>query len=376
MMAVGIFRSWADVLEAAAMTTERKRGGGGGGGSGQGQGSSVNLATNVSSLRAFAAQQALAVSATWAENEHGGWFARAWSDSGGWCGTVSNASIWWNNAYAILADIPPLNTGAGAGSSSGGNGTAARDKLVKSLTEAIYTDAGVTFTNNTGHSSYQDAWWAAAMYQYEALGLRGHQDLALAIWQRHSLALHSEQFPFDLSGTWSSADVWSKDGRDGCGGWEGGYCLHNTWTHTASLWGIIALAGAEFTKQGLTVRPQLAQPRYTITSPLLGAVKTTDSKFAGWWMPTNGSSTTVPNASTSGSSSGWQRSMTLIFAAEDRAAFARDGSILAVNGRAVAGAWSQPQVVVPLPTSGGLCWCVQPTLNHAWCGTVLPARCI
>ena len=54
-----------------------------------------------------------AVSATWEEAEDGGWFARAWSHQSGWCGTVANASVWWSNAYAILADIPPLNsTGA------------------------------------------------------------------------------------------------------------------------------------------------------------------------------------------------------------------------------------------------------------------------
>ena len=87
-------------------------------------------------------------------------------------------------------------------SSTDGNGTAALDKLVKSLRDALYTDAGVVFTNSSVHASYTDCWWAAAMYQYEALGLRGYQDLALATWLRHSLALHSEQFPTDLSGVW------------------------------------------------------------------------------------------------------------------------------------------------------------------------------
>lgn len=69
--------------------------------------------------------------------------------------------------------------------------------------------------------------------------------------------------------------------------------------------------------------------------------------------------------------------MTLIFAAQNRAAFASNGSILTVNGRAVAGAsWSEPQVVVPLP-AGGLCWCVHPKPSDTtWCGTVLPAHCI
>jgi len=342
-MAVGIFRSWADVLEAATMASN-----------------SGGLAANISTLRAFASQQEQVVSVMWDENENGGWFPRAWSNSTGWCGTVANGSVWWSNAYAILADIPPLN------------GTAAREKLVKSLSEALFTDAGVVFTNNTVHGSYTDAWWAGAMYQYEALGLRGHQDLALATWQRHSLALHSEQFPADLSGIWSSSDVWSKSGTAGCGSWEGGYCLHNTWTHTASLWGIPALAGAEFTQQGLLVRPQLDQPRYTIQSSLFGAVKASDNEFAGWWLPMNGSSSTAANGG-----AGWQRSMTLIFAAQTRAAFASGGNTLAVNGRAVAEAWSQPQVVMPLPASGGLCWCVQPKPNDdAWCGTVLPAHCV
>jgi hypothetical protein len=373
MMAVGIFRSWADVLEAVTMTGSKGVGVSSGG---QGQ-SSTDLTTNISSLRSFASQQERAVSATWDENEHGGWFARAWSDSGGWCGKVSNASVWWSNAYAILADIPPLNNNASSSKSNTGNGkgTAASDKLVKSLSEALYTDAGVVFTNNSVHGSYTDAWWAGAMYQYEALGLRGHQDLALATWQRHSLALHSDQFPFDLSGVWSSSDVWAKDGHSGCGSWEGDYCLHNTWTHTASLWGIPTLVGAEFTQQGLIIRPQLDQPSYTIRTPLLGTVKTTDSKFAGWWMPLNGSSTAALNASSIGSNGGWQRSMTLIFAAQNRAAFASGGSILTVNGRKVAGAWSKPQVVVPLPASGGLCWCVQPKLDGTWCGTALPAHC-
>ena len=364
-MAVGIFRSWADVLEAVTMASN-----------------SGGLAANISALRAFASQQERAVSATWDENENGGWFARAWSNNTGWCGTVANSSVWWSNAYAILADIPPLdgtvvisransstnNTGRDGGGSGGG--TAARDKLVKSLSEALFTDAGVVFTNHSVHSSYTDVWWAGAMYQYEALGLRGHQDLALATWQRHSLALHSEQFPTDLSGIWSSADLWSKSGTGGCGSWEGGYCLHNTWTHTASLWGIPALAGAEFTQQGLLVRPQLDQPRYTIQSSLFGTAKANDNEFAGWWMPMNGSSI-VAN-----SGAGWQRSMTLIFATQTRAAFASGGSTLTVNGRAVSEAWSEPQVVVPLPASGGLCWCVQPKPNNAWCGTVLPAHCV
>ena len=372
MMAVGIFRSWADVLEAATMTDSK----GVDGGSSQGQNSSGGLTTNISALRAFASQQERAVSATWDENEHGGWFARAWSSSTGWCGTVTNASIWWSNAYALLANIPPLNTSANSKSNTGGGGTSARDKLVKSLSEALYTDAGVVFTNNSVHSSYTDAWWAGAMYQYEALGLRGHQDLALATWQRHSLALHSEQYPADLSGIWSSSDLWSKHGTSGCGGWEGGYCLHNTWTHTASVWGIPTLAGAEFNQRGLIVRPQLDQPRYTIRSPLFGAVKASDNEFAGWWMPMNGSSAAAPNASRSGSNGGWQRSMTLIFAAQNRAAFASSGSTLTVNGRAVAGAsWSEPQVVVPLPASGGLCWCVQPKPNDTWCDAVLPGFC-
>ena len=68
--------------------------------------------------------------------------------------------------------------------------------------------------------------------------------------------------------------------------------------------------------------------------------------------------------------------MTLIFAAQDRAAFASGDSILTANGRAVAGAWSEPQVVVPLPASGGLCWCVQLKPNDTWCGAVLPAHCV
>jgi hypothetical protein len=102
--------------------------------------------------------------------------------------------------------------------------------------------------------------------------------------------------------------------------------------------------------------------------------------FAGWWMPMNGSSTASHNNASGGggggSNRGWQRSMTLVFAAQTRAAFASGGSLLAVNGRVVAAAWSKPQVVVPLPASGGLCWCVQPSLSHGWCGTVLPAHCI
>lgn len=177
MMAVGIFRSWADVLEVVAMADSKRdvvgSSSGGGSGGGKGRSSRMDVATNISSLRAFASQQELAVSATWEENEHGGWFARAWSDSGGWCGKVSNASVWWNNAYAILADIPPLKNDAAVvihsyTNTTVGNGVAAtaRAKLVKSLTEALYTDAGVTFSNNTAHSSYSDVWWAAAMYQY------------------------------------------------------------------------------------------------------------------------------------------------------------------------------------------------------------------
>ena len=242
---------------------------------------------------------------------------------------------------------------------------------MKSLSEALYTPAGVAFSNHSARASYNDVWWAGAMYQYEALGVRGYQDLALATCQRHSLALHSEQFPTDLSGIWSSSDLWAKNGNPGCGGWEGGYCLHNTWTHTASLWGIPALAGAEFTQHGLIIRPQLNQSRYIIRSPLLGVVKATDSEFAGWWKPLTGSST-----ATSGSNGGWQRTMTLIFAAQERAAFASNGSILTVSGKAVAKAWSEPQVAVPLPASGGLCWCVHPKLDDAWCGTVLPAHCV
>lgn len=365
MMVVGIFRSWADVLEVVSKT----------GNKGTVGGRSVGLSTNISSLRAFASQQERAVSATWDETENGGWFARAWSASSGWCGKVSNASVWWSNAYAILADIPPLNTSANNRGNIGRNGTAALDKLVKSLHTALYTDVGVVFTNNSIHASYSDCWWAGAMYQYEALGLRGHQDLALATWQRHSLALHSEQFPTDLSGVWSSSDVWAKDGQSGCGGWEGSYCLHNTWAHTASLWGIPALAGVEFTQHGLIIRPQLDQPRYTIRSPLLGAIKGADSHFAGWWMPLNGSTAANPDASSSGPSGGWQRSMTLVFAAQTRAAFASGGSILTVNGHAVAAAWTERQVAVPLPTIGGLCWCVKPKSSDTWCDAVLPARC-
>ena len=116
--------------------------------------------------------------------------------------------------------------------------------------------------------------------------------------------------------------------------------------------------------------PQLDQPRYTIQSSLFGTAKANDNEFAGWWMPMNGSSI-VAN-----SGAGWQRSMTLIFATQTRAAFASGGSTLTVNGRAVSEAWSEPQVVVPLPASGGLCWCVQPKPNNAWCGTVLPAHCV
>ena len=268
MMAVGIFRSWADVLEVVTMTDNKSAVISGG----HCRSSSKDLTTNISSLRAFALQQERGVSATWDENEHGGWFARTWSDSSGWCWKVSNASVWWSNAYAIFTDIPPLNNSKKSNT----------DKLMKSLSEALYmyTDAGVIVSNKTVHGSYTDAWWAGAMYHYEALGLRGHQGLALATWQRHSLALHSEQFPTDLSGIWSSSDVWAKDGRGGCGGWEGSYCLHNTWTHTASLWGIPALAGVEFTQQGLIIRPQLDQPHYTIRSPLLGAIKATDSNVS------------------------------------------------------------------------------------------------
>ena len=39
-------------------------------------------------------QQERAVSATWDENEVCGWFARAWFNNSGWCGKVSNASVW------------------------------------------------------------------------------------------------------------------------------------------------------------------------------------------------------------------------------------------------------------------------------------------
>ena len=53
-----------------------------------------------------------------------------------------------------------------------------------------------------------------------------------------------------------------------------------------------------------------------------------------------------------------------------------DGSILTGNGKAVAKAWSEPLVTVPLPASGGLCRCVLPTLDDAWCSTVLPAHCV
>ena len=268
MMAVGIFRSWADVLQVVVS----KAGNNNNNNKGAATEMGGHLTTNISSLRSFASQQERAVSATWDENEDGGWFARAWSNQSGWCGTVSNASVWWSNAYAIFTDIPPLNNSKKSNT----------DKLMKSLSEALYmyTDAGVIVSNKTVHGSYTDAWWAGAMYHYEALGLRGHQGLALATWQRHSLALHSEQFPTDLSGIWSSSDVWAKDGRGGCGGWEGSYCLHNTWTHTASLWGIPALAGVEFTQQGLIIRPQLDQPHYTIRSPLLGAIKATDSNVS------------------------------------------------------------------------------------------------
>ena len=89
----------------------------------------------------------------------------------------------------------------------------------------------------------------------------------------------------------------------------------------------------------------------------------------------NGSSTAAPGTSPGVSNVGWQRSTTLVFAAQTRAAFASGGSVLVVNGRAVAGAWSEPQVVVPLPPSGGLCWCVQPNPNGTWCRTVLPSHC-
>ena len=66
MMAVGIFRSWADVLEVVAMADSKRdvvgSSSGGGSGGGKGRSSRMDVATNISSLRAFASQQELAVS--------------------------------------------------------------------------------------------------------------------------------------------------------------------------------------------------------------------------------------------------------------------------------------------------------------------------
>ena len=69
--------------------------------------------------------------------------------------------------------------------------------------------------------------------------------------------------------------------------------LQNSWAHTTPLFGVLALVGAEFNVDGVTLRPSGLRPTasgsfqsYNASTPILGVTKTAGLLgYSGWYTP-------------------------------------------------------------------------------------------
>ena len=282
-MAVGILRGYGAVLAAAPKPVVASLGG--------------DLTANISYLRQLEAQQQRAVTATWG----GHWFARMWAPDSGWFGTEANASIWWSNAFALLAAIPPVDQ------------PAEMQKLVSAIDSGLLhaNPTGLPFSNRSAQADYLNSWFAGAMYMLEGLGRRGYGSLAWEAWSKGLLATHATKFPDQLAGIWSAGDHYADaphlaasgaaraannaSGSCACLGCAGcgGITIFNSWAHTTPLFGVMSLIGAEFTVDGVTIRPSNVGPAetplkaYNISSPVLSVAKLSAPrlKYQGFYRP-------------------------------------------------------------------------------------------
>lgn len=111
---------------------------------------------------------------------------------------------------------------------------------------------------------------------------------------------HATLFPDKLGGIWSASDHYS-EGADElqseqascpCLGCCGGVAIFNSWTHTTPLWGAVSLLGAEFTADGVIVRPSgvdvgsgTRTPQFNISAPVLGVHTEARGGYGGHYQP-------------------------------------------------------------------------------------------
>ena len=77
-----------------------------------------------------------------------------------------------------------------------------------------------------------------------------------------------------------------------CLGCCGGVAIFNSWTHTTPLWGAFSLLGAEFTADGVIVRPSgvdvgggTRTPQFNISAPVLGVHTEARGGYGGHYQP-------------------------------------------------------------------------------------------
>ena len=248
-------------------------------------------------MRAFARSQREAVTRQWT----GRWYRRAWlGPKAGWMG--EEPSLWLEpQPWAII---------------SGAAGPERAKQLSATLTRLLRDPSPIGAMHVNAESQDSDpldrgvaeeggVWPALNVTLIWALA-QVDGDAAWDEWKKNTLARHAEAYPGMWCGILSGPDTYNgvlsqfpgqamvsdlirKPGTiiDHVYSRDFGmtdFPVMNMHPHAVPLLALTKLIGAEFTVQGVTLRPVLPLAAYRFTSPLLGLERSADG-YAGWYDP-------------------------------------------------------------------------------------------
>ena len=258
-------------------------------------------AGQIAAIRIEADSHRQAVRAQWT----GRWFRRAWfGPTRGWAGDGDN--LWLEpQPWTIIGDTatPEQARTLVANIDAKVRKPSPIGAMVGNRENTEFGRIG----ERLGQGEDGGVWPAVNEWLVWALG-KVDPDMAWDEWKKNTLARHAEAYPDVWYGIWSGPDTYNSVINKNPGqtmtsdlvlqprGVEPGafsyatdfsmvdFPVMNMHPHSATIVALLKLIGAEFTPEGMVLRPVIPLPTYRFATPLLGVTKSPVG-YEGWYDP-------------------------------------------------------------------------------------------